>query len=244
MDNDRLGPIAGQRPAQRWSVGASASLTILSTALCMQPVSAAPSHLRVANFDKEDASPEVRQIANWVVDSRNNGSLPFTIVDKVNAKVFVFTPGGNLLGAASALLGSALGDDSAPGIGDKKLSNITPEERTTPAGRFVATMGRNIHGKEILWVDYGLALSMHRVITSNAAEHRAERLASPSLSDKRITYGCINVSEAFYLHVVHPVFSHTDAIVYVLPETRPAQNVFHSYIVDNTTPSDNPSVGQ
>ena len=233
-------------------------LVVLNIALCLQPVFAVPvgastttttitstqPHPTRASFDNEDASLEVRQIADWIVDSRNNGSLPFAIVDKMNAKVFVFTAGGRLRGAARALLGLALGDDSTPGIGDKKLSNIRPEERTTPAGRFVATMGRNIHGKEILWVDYGLAISLHRVITSNAAERRAERLASPNTADKRITYGCINVSEAFYLQVVHPVFSRTNAVVYVLPETRPAQALFHSYIVDNSGTADHLSVSE
>src|SRR5674476_1663356 len=62
--------------------------------------------------------------------------------------------------SARALLGSALGDDSVPGIGDRKLSSIRPEERTTPAGRFVAALGLNLGGAEILWVDYDGAVSM------------------------------------------------------------------------------------
>ena len=185
-----------------------------------------------ANFGREEASPIVRQTAHWVVGSRDNAGLPFAIVDKVNAKVFVFTAFGGLRGAAPALLGSAPGDDSVPGIGNKKLADIEPGERTTPAGRFVAEMGVNMRGQEILWVDYGAAVSMHRVITSNPREHRAQRLATPTPLDNRITYGCINVPEAFYLNVVHPVFSGTTGIVYVLPEIRTAQEVFHSYIAD------------
>lgn len=195
------------------------------------PAGLVPSHMR-ANFEREEASQVVRQMADWVVDSRNNVGLPFAIIDKVNAKVFVFTAIGVLRGAAPALIGSAQGDDSSPGIGDKKLANIRPDERTTPAGRFVAEMGINMRGQEILWVDYDAAISMHRVITSNPKEHRAERLASPTPLDNRISYGCINVSEAFYLNVVHPAFFRSPGIVYVLPETRSAQEVFHSYVVD------------
>lgn len=185
-----------------------------------------------ADFAREEASQVVRQTADWVLDSRDNAGLPFAIVDKVNAKVFVFTAVGGLRGAAPALLGSALGDDSVPGIGDKRLANIEPGERTTPAGRFVAEMGVNMRGQEILWVDYAAAVSMHRVITSNPKEHRAQRLATPTPLDNRITYGCINVSEAFYLKVVHPAFFRSPGIVYVLPETRSTQEVFHSYIAD------------
>ena len=184
-----------------------------------------------ASFEQEQASPEARDIANWVVDSADNHGMPFAIVDKAQAKVFVFTANGRLRGAASALLGLSRGDDSVPGIGQRKLSSIRPEERTTPAGRFVASLDRNLKGEEILWVDYETAISMHRVITSNAKERRAQRLASPSLLDKRISYGCINVPVKFYENVLSPAFTGTDGIVYVLPETRSAREVFGSYEV-------------
>lgn len=184
-----------------------------------------------AQFAQELASPEARGIADWVLDSGDNHGMPFVIVDKAQAKVFVFAPDGQLRGAASALLGLSRGDDAVPGIGNRKLSTIRPEERTTPAGRFVASLGHNLRGTEILWVDYETAISLHRVITSNAKERRAQRLLSPSLLDKRISYGCINVPVRFYEQVLSPAFAKTSGIVYVLPETRPAHEVFGSYVV-------------
>lgn len=194
--------------------------------------SAAADRPRRANFEQEQPSPESRDIADWVVDSGDNQGMPFAIVDKAKAKVFVFTVDGRLRGAASALLGLARGDDSVPGIGKRKISSIRPEERTTPAGRFVASLDRNLKGEEILWVDYETAISMHRVITSNPKERRAQRLASPSLLDKRISYGCINVPVKFYENVLSPAFTGTDGVVYVLPETRSAREVFGSYDVE------------
>ena len=174
----------------------------------------------LVNFKLESASQDARHEADWIVGSGDNRNMPFVIIDKVEAKVFVFYANGQLRGAARALLGLALGDTSVPGIGDRKLSSIRPDERTTPAGRFVATLGRNLHGEEILWVDYATAISLHRVITTNLKEHRAQRLASPTSFDKRITYGCINVSVEFYETVVSPAFTGTDGIVYVLPEAN------------------------
>ena len=114
-------------------------------------------------------------------------------------------------------------DDSVPGIGDRQLSTIRPEERTTPAGRFVAVLDRNLHGKAMLWVDYDAAISMHPVITSNVLERRAQRLATPTPDDNRISYGCINVPAVFFKNVVGPAFKGTNGIVYVLPETRSAR---------------------
>lgn len=181
------------------------------------------------NFERESASAEARQVANWVVDSGDNQQQPFVIVDKAHAKVFVFYPDGRLRGAASALLGLAVGDDSVPGIGKRKLSSIRPDERTTPAGRFEAALDLNLKGVETLWVDYDSAISMHPVVTSNPRENRAQRLATPSPLDNRISYGCINVPANFFKDVVSPAFTGVNGIVYVLPETRSLQKVFTLY---------------
>ena len=200
-------------------------------------VTAAPAALsapvRKANFGQERASPDARHVADWVIDARDNRGLPFAIVDKVDAKVYVFYADGRLRGTAPVLLGLAVGDDSVPGIGQRKLASILPEERTTPAGRFVADLDKDLHGKQMLWVDYDGAIALHPVVTSNAEERRAERLASSSIQDKRISYGCINVPADFFKHVVSPAFTKTSGIVYVLPETRSPQKVFASYDVDD-----------
>jgi len=188
-----------------------------------------PSAQAAADFAGEQASLEAHQIADWVVDSGDNADKPFVVVDKVNARVFVFDAGGRIRGATPALLGLARGDHSVPGIGERELSSIRPEERTTPAGRFVAALGHNFRGEDVLWVDYDGAVSMHRVITSNAKERRLHRLATPTPKDNRISYGCINVPVAFYETVVRPSFTGTEGIVYVLPEVRSMREVFRSY---------------
>ena len=191
--------------------------------------------VRLANFGSEAFSSDSRKLADWVVDSADNGKLPFMIIDKAQARVFVFDAQGQLRGAAAALLGLAVGDDTVPGIGQRKLSSIRPEERTTPAGRFVASLDRDVHGQEVLWVDYDSALSLHRVVTGQPKERRAERLATPSPLDNRISFGCINVPIKFYEQVVSPSFTGTNGIVYILPETRSAREVFGSYDVQDSS---------
>jgi hypothetical protein len=212
---------------------------VLACSLCFagaraEDAASVPVPVRAAHaeFGQERASREARHVADWAVHSGDNGGLPFMIVDKVEAKVFVFEPGGRLQGAAPALLGLAIGDHTVPGIGDRPLSQIRPEERTTPAGRFVAALDRNLHGDEILWVDYDSAVSLHRVAPGVPRERRAQRLASPSPLDNRISFGCINVPAGFFDKVVMRAFAGTAGIVYVLPETRPARELFASYDVD------------
>ncbi|MDD4358163.1 MAG: hypothetical protein PHN98_13065 [Smithellaceae bacterium] len=192
----------------------------------------AADHFRRANFEGEIVSQDVRLVADWVVDSGDNRHLPFVIIDKTNAKVFVFYPEGRLRGSALALLGLERGDDSVPDIGKRAMSDIRPEERITPAGRFIASLGRNYHGKNVLWVDYTAAVSLHPVVTNKPEERRLQRLATPTPHDKRISYGCINVPVKFFKNIVRPAFTGTNGIVYVLPETRSIRDVFAMYNVD------------
>ena len=189
--------------------------------------SAVPTAAAVHELDLglESASPDVRELTDWVVTSRDNQALPFMVVDKMNAKVFVFGPEAKLRGAAAALMGLGRGDDSVPGIGQRKLATIRPDERTTPAGRFQASLGHDLQ-QDILWIDYDAALSLHRVIVGNRKDRRAERLTSATPLDNRISFGCINVPVAFYDGVVAPAFAATVGIVYILPETRPLRAVF------------------
>jgi hypothetical protein len=209
-----------------WLIAASAALAPAAAAAAPEgATSSSPASPATATFGAEPASSDVRDVANWVTASRDNRGLPFLIVDKIAAKVFLFDRRGTLTGAAPALLGIGRGDRSVPGIGQRKLATITPAERTTPAGRFQASLGRDFE-QDILWVDYDAALSLHRVIVGNPKDRRAARLASPTPLDNRISFGCINVPAAFYDTLVAPAFTGTIGIVYILPETQPLRAVF------------------
>jgi len=204
----------------------SGGIPILSA---MSPLPSSQAAVRLADFGDASPSPEARHVADWVADSRDNANADFIIVDKRAARVYVFDADARLRGASPVLLGAALGDDSVPGIGMRPIAAVRPEERTTPAGRFVAERGRNLKGDDVVWVDYEAAVSMHRVRTTKPRERRMERLATPTVEDNRISYGCINVPVAFYEAYVRPTVATRRAIVYVLPDVKPVQQVFNSY---------------
>src|SRR5579872_6004021 len=82
----------------------------------------------------QELKANIRRMADWVTGAKDNGGKPFVIIDKQNAKVFVFDKTGQLLGSAWVLVGLATGDDSVPGIGTMPLTAVTPDIRTTPAG--------------------------------------------------------------------------------------------------------------
>jgi hypothetical protein len=187
---------------------------------------------RLADFGSFTPTPEVRHVANWTVHARDHQDKAIIIVDKKDARVYVFDRAGKLQTTAPVLLGSAIGDYTVPGIGDKPIAQVLPEEKTTPAGRFIAEIGMNTRGEDVVWVDYDSAVSMHRVLTTNPAERRLERLATPTVEDNRISYGCINVPRDFYETVLSPAVRTAGAIIYVLPDTGTPQQVFGSYDVE------------
>src|SRR3954468_16482241 len=173
------------------------------------------------------ASPDAQRLVNWIAHSGDHHGQPFAVVDKRNAMLHVFDADGRLAGSTVALLGAARGDHIVPGVGERAQDgSIRAEDRTTPAGRFEAQPGRNLQGEDIVWVDYESAFAIHRVRPGKSWKARAERLASASVADNRVSWGCVVVPVAFYKQVVAPVLGASRSIVYVLPETQPAQALF------------------
>jgi hypothetical protein len=111
---------AADNGAQLSNPSRSLSAHEVATAfLTIDPQPSVTPHPKRANFEGEHKSRDAQHVADWAVDSGDNRGMPFVIVDKVDAKVFVFDSDGRLRGAAPALLGLARGDDAIPGIGDR-----------------------------------------------------------------------------------------------------------------------------
>jgi hypothetical protein len=171
------------------------------------------------DFGKQQAAAEVRDLARWTMRTADHAGLPFAIVDKKNAHIYVFDGGGRLRGASPVLLGQAIGDESAPDVGEHaQTGNVPLEERTTPAGRFVSEPGRNRHGEQVVWVDYQSAFAIHRLRPGPSRRPRQLRLASATPHDNRASYGCVVVPVRFYLDVVARLLGQGRGVVYVLPE--------------------------
>lgn len=200
-----------------WSKRAPAARLGVSCALA---AGAAQTATAAIDFKGEPASEEARALAHWAFDTRDAQGMPFAVVDKKGAKLFVFLANGELAGASAALLGQTLGDDSVPGVGARVNTGLGQHERTTPAGRFDSEPGRNHKGEAIVWFDYDAALAIHRLRPAAANQRRPERLSSDTPDDNRISLGCVVVDPAFYDRVVATTLGRQRGVVYVLPETR------------------------
>jgi hypothetical protein len=198
----------------------------VATAPSRSPAAASPGARRHADFGNEQLSGEARRMANWVADSRDNGTHAFVILDKPQAKVYLFDAQGRLKASAPTVIGTAIGDDTVPGSGDKPLSALSLEEKTTAAGRFVAEVGETTEHEDVVWVDYDSGLAMHRVIK---VPERLSALETPTPADNRLSNGCINLPDAFYEQQLRPAVDGPGVIVYILPETRPLASTFASF---------------
>jgi hypothetical protein len=182
----------------------------------------------------QKVSNTVIELAGWVVANKDSHGYPFAIMDKAAAQILVFGGDGRLRGATPGLFGSAVGDHSAPGIAGLALREIPGRDRTTPAGRFVGGYGPSTDAGRVLWVDYDTAVSIHPTATGVPVEKRAERLASPSPDDNRVTHGCINVPPEFYEQIIRPMFER-GGVFYILPDTDSLEETFPEFAESRAT---------
>jgi len=220
-------------PATRTSMRGSAMkheaktipLRAIALALGLALASAAQADANAAQAALPQASADVQKVARWIADSRDNGAMPYLLVDKVNAQVYAFDRSGKLEGSAPALLGMAKGDRLLVS-NSMAVDDIPPQSRITPAGRYVSRLALDEHGQELLVIDYAAAISLHPVVKGTPEERRAERLSSVTSKDNRVSHGCINVPKDFYANVVSPTFTRTPGVVYILPETNSPTELF------------------
>jgi hypothetical protein len=190
------------------------------------PEAPSPPELTAADFGSAQPTPAARRMADWIVARHDNGKLPFMVLDKRDARLYVFEPSGELVDHTPVLLGSSHGDDTFPGIGDVPISKVKPYQRTTAAGRFVTKPGLDADRTDVVWLDYDAALAMHRVINKVKSEHRLQRIASPNPAVRRISWGCINIPIAFFDRHISPVFGKQSGVAYVIPERKTFAEVF------------------
>lgn len=172
-------------------------------------------------------SDAASRVMTWVGGAGDNHGLPWVVIDKTQATMFLFDGKGKQVAAAPVLIGIAPGDEASPGVGSKKLADLGPAEKTTPAGRYLAKFGLPVAGERVLWVDYATSVAIHPIPTdAGAREKRRERMLSPSPEDNRITFGCINVPKAVYARQIQPLFRRKGGYVYILPDTKPVEAVF------------------
>lgn len=169
-------------------------------------------------FDQVPASSQLIKLTSWIIETGDNQNAPYLIIDKAHAQLLIFHSDGTLAATTPVLLGLAVGDKLALNTSQQTLAKIKPADRITPAGRFIMEFGHDLHGQDIVWIDYAASISLHRIFEGNAKERRRERMRSASSADNRISFGCINVSKEFYEKTIRHIFRESLGFAYIMPE--------------------------
>ena len=151
----------------------------------------------------------------YVRQNRDNSGKPYIIADKKGGAVHLFDAQGNLLATTPALFGKNVSDTTRAGA--TPAGKFTIKYASTPAKGYGGTVQALADSSGQLVQSSIGTVSIHRTYTANGAENRPARLASKSVTDNRISNGCINVPSSFYNAHLDSVF---DGYVYVLPETK------------------------
>ena len=135
---------------------------------------------RAADFASHAASADARFVADWVADSGDSRGLPYLILDKRDARLFVFAADGRLIDSSPVLLGAAPGDDSVAGIGTRPMDQRPrTKRRPLPPAASSPRPGGTPPARKSSGSTTHAAVSMHRVRLVDPKERRLERLASP-----------------------------------------------------------------
>lgn len=168
-----------------------------------------------AHMARDVAPFKVRHLAHWAVHSGDSAGLPFLILDKGGARLFTFDPAGRLRASAPVLLGAAVGDG--------------PDVPATPAGRFVTDAALQAGSEGLVWTSASGQLVLHEPQSQLLPGRAAERLASASAADHRISDGSLHVPPEFFRTHLGGLRQRS-SVAYVLPEQRPLQQVLGASI--------------
>jgi hypothetical protein len=156
-----------------------------------QPVSGAQSGAPVQAGFPANMSAQARFMAEYILQGQ--GERHFVMIDKANARMFVFE-NGRVIDEGPVLLGKNKGDTRP--VADYAV----------PAGQFRA---RLLQGRELEREGYRrgqfiefqcgpargggtLCAGLHAVWLGNPSDRRLERLASPTIEDNNISHSCVN----------------------------------------------------
>jgi predicted amino acid-binding ACT domain protein len=168
----------------------------------------------VASQMSEEAKIIYRQVAPLAKQEQRG----FMIADKRNGKLHMFFASGQHLASDTALYGKDIGD-TLEGNSLKGGKKITPTGKYTLKPVEDADYEGGWRLDLVETFDDGTVIAVHPAYLGDVNERRLERLASPDVKDKRISYGCINTSHELFLNKIKPQLGEFNGgFIYVLPE--------------------------
>jgi hypothetical protein len=191
-------------------------------------------HRAVPTAARGEMSAEAQRVYELMAPVAIKTGKSFFIADKPNGMIHAFAGNGSYMVSAPSLYGKAAGDVLSRSSSKKSLDEMTDTDKVTPAGTFKmrAAERSGYTGGYVLFFDNpetGVAIgaeaggtaivAVHSVYTGTPSENRQNRLATATASDNKVSFGCINTAEDFFLDSVVPnIDSFDGGMVFVMPD--------------------------
>ena len=168
---------------------------------------------------REQMSPLAQMVYENMAPAAKASGKGFGIVDKPNGVQHYFKADGSLIVQGPSLTGKDIGDL-------ERGNSLTGGAKITPAGKFTLaytrdssyTGGYRFDLAETFRPGEGV-IAIHAVYVGDPKENRLGRLLSPTGTDNRISYGCINTTNEMFVNKLMPNSSELNGgMLLVLPD--------------------------
>jgi len=168
---------------------------------------------------REQMSPLAQMVYENMAPAAKASGKGFGIVDKPNGTSHYFKADGSLIVQGATLTGKDVGDV-------ERGNSLTGGAKITPAGKFTLaytrdssyTGGYRFDLAETFRPGEGV-IAIHAVYVGDPKENRLGRLLSPTGTDNRISYGCINTTNEMFVNKLMPNSSELNGgMLLVLPD--------------------------
>jgi hypothetical protein len=193
-------------------------------------------HRSVPTAARGEMSAEAQRVYEIMAPVAIKTGKSFFIADKPNGMIHAFAGNGSYMVSAPSLYGKAAGDvltetrTQAEGV-----ASVKDSDRITPAGVYRMGAGKSSKytGGYVLYLNNpetgaavganeaggGAIVAVHSVFTTSGTENRQGRLDTATASDNKISFGCINTAEDFFLDSVLPnIDSFDGGMVFIMPD--------------------------
>lgn len=192
-------------------------------------------HRAVPVAARGEMSAGAQRVYETMAPVATQNGKSFFIADKPNGMIHAFAANGSYMASAPSLYGKAAGDVLTEGRNEANgTEDVTDSGKVTPAGTFKLEAGKGSYtgGYVLYLVDPktgvgvgankaggGAIVAVHSVYNGTASESREGRLDTDTANDNKISFGCINTAEEFFVDKVRPnIESFDGGMVFVMPD--------------------------
>lgn len=148
----------------------------------------------------------------------NKINYTYYIVDKPTATIYAIDKNGKEISSSPVIIGKAGERANTADMSKPKEGEVT----TTPAGRY--DIGHEDINEEDLSLYHGMVLSLYntdalKIHITYPYEYikRTDALKTKTVADNRISWGCINVPESFWISSVAP-YTENGSTIFITPD--------------------------